>query len=364
MLFEIQRDIFFDGLSKTVPIAEKRSPLPILSHVLLDAGEAQVTLTATDLEVGLQTIHEGDVKETGRVTLPSRKVLEIVRELPGGLVTVQSIGEGRIKIIAGESMFELAGMDPADYPAWSSFEQIKPVAVEAEKLIDMIEKTSFASSSDESRFNLNGILFEWREDKNRLVATDGHRLALMDGELGLGLEPSVLVPKKSLNELRRILENVQGEILLGFEEKNLVVRTDRFTMTLRLIDGEYPDYTKVIPKSGDKILTTDRMRLLQALKRVAILTSDRNRGINMSVAPGRMELTASHQDLGAARDVVEVDYKDEEFSLIINVAYLIEALGVVDTETISIEYIKEGAPVIIRPHPVKDYFNLVMPMRN
>lgn len=363
MQFEISRDSFLDALAKTVPITEKKSTLPILSHILMAAEGSKLVITATDLEVGLQIRYDCDVKEPGSMAVPARKLLEIVRELPAGNVRIELLDSGRIKIVCGISDFELAAMDPTDYPAWSSFEGLEKTAVPVEKFVYMVDKTLFASSSDDSRFNLNGILFERYENKTRLVATDGHRLALIDGDAQLSLESKALIPRKSLTEVRRILETVGGDVSLGFEPKNMVVSTDRFVMTARLIEGDYPDYRKVIPGTGDRVVRADRQELIQTLRRVAVLTSDRNKGIIVQIAPGKMELTATHPDLGTAKDAITVDYHGDEFEIIINVAYLIESLGVVDTDKISIEYQKEGGPVIIRPYPAKDYFNLVMPMR-
>lgn len=363
MLFEIERDAFIEGLSKTVPITEKRSPLPILSHILMEARAPELVLTATDLEVGLQMRYSSNVKETGSITVPAKKIYEIIRELPSGLVSVQITEGSRVKIVSGQSEFHLAGMDASDYPAWPAFDDVKTAPIQADILLYMIDKTIFASSNDDSRFNLNGVLFEQAEDTTRLVATDGHRLATMDQKIGVPFTSKVLVPKKGLQELRRLLENLKGEILVGFEEKNLLVKTDQFTMTVRLIDGDYPDYRKVIPGPSDRIVKANRANFAQSLRKVAVLTSERNRGINIQVNPGRMEVTASHPDLGTARDVIEVEYQGEEFLVIVNVAYLMESLAVIDTEAVSIEYHKDGAPIVIHPDPAKDYFNLVMPMR-
>lgn len=363
MIFLIERDSLFDGLSKTAPIAERKSPLPILSQVLIDARENRLQLTATDLEVGLQLTYECEVTESGTATVPPKRLFDFVRELPSGPITCEMIESGRLRVFSGVSVIELAGMDPSDYPAWSSFDEVEQTPVKAADLLFMVDKTMFASSSDDARFNLNGILFEKNEEKTRLVATDGHRLALTDGEVNLPLESKVLVPKKSLVELRRVLENINGEVALGFDKKNMVVGSDRFKMTLRLIDGDYPDYRKVLPESGRRELEASRQGLIQTLRRVAVLTSDRNRGISVTVSPGKMEFKASHPDLGTAQDEVHVEYDGEEFQMIINVSYLIEALGIIDTEKVSVEYSKEGAPIIIRPVPPKNYFNLVMPMR-
>jgi DNA polymerase-3 subunit beta len=364
MFFEIERDSLLDGLSKAVPITEKRSTLPILSHLLITASDAeQLIITATDLEVGLQMSYNCTVKEPGSLTVPARKIYEIIRELAPGIVSVEVTESKRIRVRSGGSDFELAGMDASDYPAWITFDEIETFSIPAEKLLYMVDKTLFASSSDDSRFNLNGVLFEQDAENTKLVATDGHRLALIVENVQVSLKSSVLVPKKGLLELRRLLENLKGNVSVGFEEKNMCIRTDRFMMTVRLIEGDYPDYRKVIPQTGEKVIKANRQNVLQALRRVAILTSDRNKGVNVQVSPGKMELTATHPDLGTAKDVVEVEYQGDEFSIIINVGYLIESLGVVDTDIVSFEFHQEGAPLVIRPEPVKGYFNLVMPMR-
>lgn len=363
MHFEIDRDSFLEGLSKTVPITEKRTTLPILSHILLEAQDSRLVLIATDLEVGLKMIYDCSVTEEGTLTVPSKKIYEIVRELPSAPISLESLENSRMRISAGNSTFELAGMDASDYPAWASLESVEFTAVQAADLLYMIDKTLFASSNDESRYNLNGVLFEEDGDQTRLVATDGHRLASISKVLGMVLKTKLVVPKKGLLELRRILEGIKGEISIGFEQKNIVMRTDRFVMTIRIIEGEYPDYRKVIPAGTGRLIKTDRTKLLQTAKRVAILTSERNKGLNVNVSPNAIELTATHPDLGTARDVVEVDYSGEEFTIIINAAYLMEALNVVDSEAITLEYHRDGAPIVIRPDPEKDYFNLVMPMR-
>ncbi len=156
---------------------------------------------------------------------------------------------------------------------------------------------------------------------------------------------------------------MKGEISVGFEQKNLFVRTDRFMITVRLIDGDYPDYRKVIPPASEMIVRANRTDLVRAVKRVAVLTSERNKGVNVQVVSGHMEITTVHPDLGTAKDVVDIEYEGEEFTAIVNAAYLIEALGAIDLESICLEFHGEGAPIIIRPDPANQYFNLVMPMR-
>ena len=245
-----------------------------------------------------------------------------------------------------------------------SYEEVETAPLPSEKLVFMLDKTLFACSNDESRFNLNGVLFEQDEDRIKLVATDGHRLATVDEDLGMVI-PSrkVVVAKKSLIELKRMLEGFKEEVRLGFEAKNMIVKTDRFMMTVRLTEGDYPDYRKVIPKPGLRIVKADHDQVLQTLRRAAVLTSERNKGITVDVSPGSMEITTVHPDLGTSQDVVDATYEGEPFSVIVNVNYLMDSLASVNTDLVSFDFHEEGGPILVHPEPAANYFNLVMPMR-
>jgi DNA polymerase-3 subunit beta len=364
MQFKIDQTVLADGFAKTVPIAEKRSPLPILSHVLFNAWEDKLNLTATDLNVGLQLNYDCEVTAAGEMALPGKKTFEIVRELAPGPVSIEKISEARIRIEAGESVFEIAGMDSSDFPAWSDFEQLETVKVSREKLIKMIDGSVYAASNDESRFNLNGVLFEAIGEKIRMLGTDGHRLALCDEDLSLNIQDKKIVPKKGIQELKRILEGLkEDEIEIGFEPKNLVINTARFRMTIRLIKGDYPDYQKVVPQGSEKIATVNRSDMLQSLRRVGVLASERGRGVTLDFENNSAKFKSSHPDLGEARDTMAVQYDGASYSGIFNVYYLIDALSVLETETIKLELYEENGPIIAYPVPEGNSFHLVMPMK-
>ncbi len=364
MLIEIAREHLMDSLSKTVPFTERKSPLPILSHILVETGDALLSVTGMDLQVGLKTTHPCDVKSPGKLAIPGRKFFEICRELQSAMIIIELEESGRLKIEAGESKFKLSVMDGSDYPAWPSFEGVHMASMEASSLLLLIEKTVFASSTDESRISINSVLFENDGDKTRLVAADGHRLAMITEPVGLVLDRRKLIPRRNLTDLRRILEGIKGEISVGFDDKNLIMTADSLSMTARVVDADYPNYSAKLPKQIDKVIRADRLNLIQTLRRVATLTSDKNKGVTLDFSPGRLEIVTSHPDLGTARDVATVEYDGESFSTIANAAYLLEALNVIDTEWLRIEFSPANTPIMIHPDGGKEYFSLVMPMKS
>ncbi|MDD3474081.1 MAG: DNA polymerase III subunit beta, partial [Syntrophaceae bacterium] len=316
-----------------------------------------------DLEVGLKISYDCNVVEPGKVTVPAKKFYEITRELRSGSIVVTSNERHRLNIVSGPSSFDLAGMDSADFPAWADYNDVETSEIESETLIRMLDKTLFAASNDDSRFNLNGVLFERDNQKTKLVSTDGHRLALIESDIDVPIEARFIAPKRGLVELKRFLENMKQKAQFGFEKKNLIVRTERSMMTVRLIDGDYPDYNKVIPQSTGLKAFIDRNTLIQSLKRVGILTSDRNRGISLTLGANELAMSVNNPDLGSAEDSIPVEFEGNEVQIVINVQYLLDALAVISSDRISLEYHKEGAPIIIKPYPEQDYFNIVMPMR-
>ncbi|MEW6348382.1 MAG: DNA polymerase III subunit beta [Thermodesulfobacteriota bacterium] len=364
MLLEISREHLMDSLSKTVPLTERKSPLPILSHVLVETTGSLVSVTGTDLQVGLKITHECEVRSPGRLAVPGRKFFEICRELQSPSVSIELEESGRLKIEAGESKFKLSVMDGSDYPLWPSFEGVEMASMPAASLLLLIEKTVFASSTDESRISINSVLFENAGEKTRLVAADGHRLAMITEEVGLALETRKLIPRRNLTDLRRILEGIKGEISVGFDEKNLVMTAESLCMTARLVDADYPNYSAKLPKQIDKVIKANRLNLIQTVRRAATLTSERNKGVTLDFSPGRLEVVASHPDLGTARDVASVEYEGEGFSTIANAAYLLEALNVTDTEYVRLEFSPANTPIMIHPDGGKEYFSLVMPMKS
>jgi DNA polymerase-3 subunit beta len=361
MILTIEQRVLQDALASVTAITDRKTTLPILTHAHLSAEESQLVLIATDLEVGLRVKAPCSVEEEGVIAAPAKKLFEFVRGCSGP-VRLEGMDSWWLRLQSGAFNVKLAGMDPADFPAWSALPNVEMVEVSSRRLGLMIDKTVFASSTDESRFNLNGVRFEATDEGLRVVATDGHRLAMMDEDLALKPKPKALIPKRSLQEIRKILDNAEDTVLAGFHEKNIIVESGGTTLTARLLDGDFPDYRKVVPEAGKETAVVERIPLIQALRRVQVLTSDRNRGITMTLKSGALDMTATHPDLGSASDSVIVDYEGQGYEIIINVNYLLEALSVVDTDSVTLEYTEDEKPIIVRPHPSSNYFSLVMPM--
>lgn len=363
MLYTIDRDSLFEGLSKTISITDKRTSLPILSHVLIEVTTSSMILSATDLVVSVRMIFECDVQRQGLAVVPGRKLFEIVKEMSSTRLTFEYLPSGRIKITGGKSVFELSSLNPEDYPSLDEFTSVETAPIDRKTFLDMLEKTIFAASTDESRMILCGVLLEKDDEGMNAVATDSHRLGWVSGAFKLPLPARVILPRRGILELKRLLEGTKGEIFLGFHEKSVLITSDRFLMSIRLLEGSYPDYRRVIPQEEGKKFIANRLQLVQAVRRVGLLTSDHQRGIILDVVPGLLRLTASHPDLGRAEEELAVTYEGEPFTMQINYLYLLDALDAIDTETLSVEFFAENKPVVFKPVPAGNHFNIVMPIR-
>lgn len=363
MKLTIDKTELSSALGRVAPLAEKRSPLPILSHVLCEAKDGELSVSATDLETGVVCRCECVMDESGSVAVPGKKFHEIVKELPSGPVKLELGADSRLKIQAGESRFTIACMDAAEFPVWRDFESMKTGLVETKKLISWLDQTMYAASNSESRFNMNAVLFENVDKGTRLVATDGHRLALVDTETDLGVSEKALVPKKGLQELRRVLGGIkEDEVEIGFGDKNMVAQTPHFLLANRLMKADYPDYKGVMPglENGPAILTT--AEVLKALKRVAVFVDDSGKGVNLSFTKESAEFVAKNADLGEARDVITIDYSGPEMACAYSAGYLAEAMAGIDADFLRVSWSESGVLGITSGED-DGAFALVMPMK-
>ncbi len=363
-------------------VVEKRPSLPILSHVLIESKEGAISLRATDLEIGLRQQCKATVKKEGAVTTDARKLYEIVRELSPDRVSLRSTGSGWVEVSSGRSRFRMASLDPKEFPALvstptSDTEGKKPlvsVAIAGQTLREMIEKTLFAASPDESRPNLSGVYFEGRTAQKgqengrlRMVASDGHRLSFIEREAVGPVPadwPSAILPRKGLVEARKLLEKGDEKTELVLHGSTLNVAQDSTELSMRLVEGEFPDYNQVIPKSENHVISFSREDLLSALRRLLILTTERSRGVKIQIEKDKMEISVNTPDLGEGVEEIAVDYTGDNLVVGFNGRYLIEMLSVLEQEQkISFLLKDESSPCLIRAEKDVHFSYVVMPMR-
>src|SRR6266581_8795388 len=319
----------------TQSIVERRNTMPILANVLIESLKNDIRVTATDLEVGVRGRVDGEVAREGTITVNAKKLYEIIREVPDEQVQLKRLENEWVEIKSGKSVFKIVGMDAREFPQFPKIDSKGLSTTPASTIREMIERTIFSVSTDETRYSLNGVFVEESEGgKIRMVSTDGHRLAFEERVVGsLGLTKGVILPRKGLSELKKLLESGdEGVVSLGFKDNMGLVTKDKIELFMRLIDGDFPDYTKVIPKGNPHIAKVEHDELLQALRRVSILSSERYKGIRMEFSDGKVSISANNPDLGEAVEEIEAEYKGKPISIGFNARYLLDVLTVLDSE--------------------------------
>ncbi len=363
------------ALGRSQGIVEKKSTMPILSHVLLEAKKGQLVVSATDLDLAVSSEHEQSVEvlKEGALAVSARHLYDIVRALPEQQVTLKRAQNNYLELRSGPSEFRIVGLPAEDFPALPRFEKVAFTDVEAAALLEMIERTSFAVSTDETRYNLNGVFFEPSAEALRLVATDGHRLSLSERPMGgtFGLKRGVILPKKGLQELRKLLAEVteageeKVETKLGFVENSAIFRRPGVILSMRLIEGLFPDYRQVIPKAGEKVVKVGRDRLLETLRRISLLSSDKAHAVKLELVKGTLKVLSQNPDLGEAKEEVPVDYAGEPLKIGFNARYLTDVLAVVRSKDVQLELADDLSPGVLRGADEADagFTAVVMPMR-
>jgi DNA polymerase-3 subunit beta len=370
MEFQISVDELSKALYRAQGIVEKKSTMPILSSVLIEAKKTpeggRVTVSAYDLEVGVTGEHPAEVLKEGSVALHARSLYDIVKNLPENVVVLKKGANNRVEISSGTVEFKIVGQPADDFPALPKVDNVPFVAVEVGTLLEMIEKTSFAISTDETRYNLNGVYFDPRESGTRMVATDGHRLTMIEKQLpgSFGLKRGVIIPRKGLMELRRLLsEETAAPGELGFAENSGVFRRQGLVMVMRLIDGQFPDYEQVIPSDSGRALTLPRARFLETLRRIALISADRTSAVKLELSSNQLRVTSQNPDLGEAKEDLVLEYAGPAMKIGFNAKYLQDVLSAVDGDQVSLELADELSPGVVRPVSESGYVAVIMPMR-
>ncbi len=371
MEFNIQRELFVEGIQKTLGIVEKKTTMPILSNLLLRANRKQVTIVATDREIGLVADYEADVRQEGEITLSARKLHEMVREIQGELIHVVKNERNVVVLTCNKAVYRIPGIPAEDYPMVEGPGESPMYRIKAGILKEMIRKTAFAMSTDEMRKALCGVLLETEKSGEtfivRMVATDGHRLATMKMDTGekdfLEMEKGVILPRKGLVEIRRLVENEAGDVFIGIQQGTCIVKTDHALLKVSLIDGDYPEYRRVIPAEKGLVFKLSRDKMLHALRRMSVIASDRYNGVILTFFEDKVVLNSNNPDVGEANDEIEVAYAGEKRNVGYNVTYLTDALEVIDEEEVSFEIGEGMKPGIVRAVGNENYFCIVMPLK-
>jgi DNA polymerase-3 subunit beta len=365
MKFSIQREDFLKPLQQVIGVVERRQTLPVLGNVLINATKKQIKLTATDLEVELQAQVSVPVEETGDITLPARKLLDICRTLPETAQLDLSVTKERALVRSGKSRFTLSTLPATEFPVVDKIKSAKRITLPQNKLHELIERTAFSMAQQDVRYYLNGLMLEPAKGLLRAVATDGHRLALCEIQADSidGAGEQVIVPRKGVQELHRLLEDNDEPIQIDIGSNHIRINTGELRFTSKLIDGRFPDYTRVIPKNADKQLLVNRDLLRQALTRTSILSNEKYRGIRLDVSENNIKIQAHNPEQEEAIEEIDASYSEESLVVGFNVNYILEVLNVLDSADVSVSLSDANSSALINQPGMDDCRYVVMPMR-
>jgi DNA polymerase-3 subunit beta len=354
-------------------IVERKNTIPILANVLLEGSGNEVTLLATDLEVALRSRAEAAVNKAGSVTLPAKKLYEVVRALPDGDVNIETDrGGNSVKVSGGQFSSKMPTLPREDFPSLPEAGGGVKATIDGKQLAQMVTKTQFAITGEDTRFYLNGAQFVLKPNDMTFVATDGHRLALVNvkhsasqGGGAKGDDIKAILPRKTLAELGRLLAEGNNNVNYERGENHLFFEIGPRLLISRMIDGQFPAYERVVPKGNDKRVEFERDRLTQAVRRVSILSNERSRAVKMMLDKGKVEVTSSSPEFGEAREPIPVEYSGPALTICFNAQYVLDFLGVVESEVVALELKDEVSQAVMKPVGADgyDYTYVIMPMR-
>jgi len=369
MQFKIKKETFVKALAKIQPFTTTRTTLPILAHVLLDARNGSLQVTATDLQVGARSTYEVEEVDAGSIAVNAKKLYEIVKELPNEEVIFSTKENDWAEIVCGKARFNIVGQSANDFPSVNTGKG-EAFSLGSDLLNDMIAKTSYAICYDETKANLNGayLKFDAENETITMVTTDGHRLGYckkaLTGTTPEALTKGVTLPQKGVHELKKLADdNAGGEIKLSFESNNVVAWAGNTVMTMRLIEDNFPDYEKILPASNDAVLTMDRGKLISAMKRMGVLSSEKAKGVKLEIRRDLVVMSAKTPEFGECTEDVEAGYTGTDFDINLNPKYLMEFAAVVPDNSVEMKLKDALTPIIIKPTGTDDCLAVVMPMR-
>jgi DNA polymerase-3 subunit beta len=365
MQFSIQREALLKPLQQVVGVVERRQTLPVLANLLCRVDGNTVSLAGTDLEVEMVATTEVEKPADGEITIPARKLFDIVRALPDGARVDLKLNGDRVALNAGRSRFTLTTLPASEFPTVDQIDVVEKVSLPEEVLRDLMERTAFAMANQDVRYYLNGMLLDLQEHTLRCVATDGHRLAMKETGLqsSVSTRRQIIIPRKGVNELIGLLENGDGEVELEFGRNHLRVRRGSVTFTSKLIDGRFPDYEAVIPLGADKSATLDREVLRSALQRAAILSNEKYRGVRLELSPGKLRIVAHNPEQEEAVEEVEAETHVSDLAVGFNVGYLLDALAALRGDKARLSLRDAQSSCLVQEQDNEHSRHVIMPLR-
>jgi len=369
MEFTVRKFDLLQELTLIQGVVERKTTIPILANVLVKAEGGELRIAATDLDIGLKSVCVSKTTVPGTVTLPAKRLYEIVRALPDKEIKFKRGEASWVSVTCGSSRFRIAGLPQEDFPTLA--EPKTPAAfVPADVLSKLITRTIFAISTEDSKFTLSGALLVLKPGSITMVATDGHRLAHIEKTEAMDEvteEIKVIIPKKAMSELVRMIAETTDSDRIGFsrDDNHLFFDMGKRLLTSRMLTGQFPNYEAVLPRSNDRVFTINRDEVTSAIRRVAILSDERSRTVKLAIANGSLEITASHSDLGEAHETIEIEYDKEDLQVGFNYQYLLDFLANTDEADVTFEFKDSESAAQLRTQPPSDYNYryVVMPMR-
>jgi DNA polymerase-3 subunit beta len=362
----IERATLLKSLSHVQSVVERRNTIPILSNVLLDAREdGSLRLMATDLDLQVDETVSANVAQPGATTVSAHTFFDIVRKLPEGSQVELSAAEGKMQVVAGRARFNLSTLPRDDFPVIAEGELPTRFELPAATLRQIIDKTRFAISSEETRYYLMGIFLHVSDDQLKAAATDGHRLARVTVEKPDGADgmPDVIIPKKCVGELRKLLDEVDGTVEVNLSPTKIRFHLGHAVLTSKLIDGSFPDYNRVIPTANDKLLKLDPGSFKAGVDRVATIASEKTRAVKISLDRDRVTLSVTSPENGLATEELAADYSADSLEIGFNARYLLDILGEIDGDTVEVHLADAAAPTLLRENDKSSALYVLMPMR-
>lgn len=352
-----------DKLQNIQNIVDKKNTMPILSHFLLDTEEQKAFIYATDLQLAIKEPVEATILRPGKMCIPAKKLLDLVRELEGD-ITLDSEDGQWVKGISGKSRFRLACLPYSEFPAWPGIDTEEEIVFRSDDLIDLIERTIYSAGEADTRYTLNGLLFHIKPGGTiNVVGTDGHRLALITKETGHNIkeEKRLIIPRKAASEIGKFVDGVES-ISVKIGKNHVLFKIAETDFLVRLIEGTYPNYEQVLPKN-EKVLRLKREDFLKTLKRVSIMSREKSNAVKMDISDGQLVISSSNPDLGEARDEIEVEYSGESLEIGFNARYIIDSLSVMKGDIVSFSLHDQLSPTLLMEEGEENYKCVIMPMR-